>query len=333
MSNSDHKPFGKDEPITSKEELEDVLRKISSQEQVYTIALFDILGFSNFVEKNGTDIILELYNKLLDLISKQQSGIGDNSGPTINAVPIRMTEDWKHNLMVAGNNGYVNVCHFSDTFILYVNYHLHNRGFWLANRKDEPYPLLLGEVGTPYYPIMYAKHYIYLSFLQTCMEFFCEAIVAGIPLRGCISTGPAVMDSYKSIYIGSTLVEAARGETEQNSLGIAFGKSFNNCHPVYNDYFIPYLSHIKENSSFLSPMMLDWARYWQKSPTFNKHNLVECINKMNTDARFSSYYDNAIKFFEFSNNHQNWSHELNREGITDITDYYKRAVDWYNSVK
>lgn len=165
------------------------------------------------------------------------------------------------------------------------------------------------------------------------MEFFCEAIVAGIPLRGCVSTGPAIMDSYKSIYIGSPLVEVARGETEQNSLGIAFGKSFNNCHPVYNDYFIPYLNHIKEKSSFLSPMMLDWARYWRQSPDFSNHNLTECIGKMNKDPRFSAYYNNAIKFFEFSNSHQNWSHELNREGITDITDYYKRAVDWYNSVK
>ena len=61
------------QPFKSQEELENALREISSKEQVYSIALFDILGFSNFVETNGNQIILELYNKLLELINKQKS--------------------------------------------------------------------------------------------------------------------------------------------------------------------------------------------------------------------------------------------------------------------
>ena len=47
------------QPFKSQEELEHVLRKISSKEQVYSIALFDILGFSNFVKiylNNGLNI-------------------------------------------------------------------------------------------------------------------------------------------------------------------------------------------------------------------------------------------------------------------------------------
>lgn len=53
-------------------------------------------------------------------------------------------------MYIADGNGYVNVCHFSDTFIIYVNYNFCKPGFWLADKKDEPYPLLLGEIGTPY---------------------------------------------------------------------------------------------------------------------------------------------------------------------------------------
>ena len=48
--------------------------------------------------------------------------------------------------------------------------------------------------------------------------------------------GLAIMNQDKSIYLGEPLVEVAKGETAQNALGIAFGKSFNNSHPVYNDY-------------------------------------------------------------------------------------------------
>ena len=46
------------QPFKSQEELENALREISSKEQVYSIALFDILGFSNFVETNGNLVIL-----------------------------------------------------------------------------------------------------------------------------------------------------------------------------------------------------------------------------------------------------------------------------------
>lgn len=55
----------------SKEIIKKKLNEASNYEQIYSIALFDILGFSNFVEQNGTDKILSLYNKLLKLIYKQ----------------------------------------------------------------------------------------------------------------------------------------------------------------------------------------------------------------------------------------------------------------------
>ena len=204
----------------------------------------------------------------------------------------------------------------------------------VSNPKNEPYPLLLGEPGTIHFPIMYDRHHIYLSFLQTCMDFFCQAVVAGIPLRGCISTGLAVMDSYKSIYLGSPLVEAARGETERSSLGISFGKSFNNSHPVYNDYFIPYLDDIKDDKKrFLSPMMLDWARYWRESPDYQNYDLIEYIDKMNTDSKYSFYYDNAIKYVNFSNINKDWVSNINRDDINNINDYYDEITRWYYSVK
>jgi hypothetical protein len=140
------------------------------------------------------------------------------------------------------------------------------------------------------------------------------------------------MNSHKSIFVGAPLVEAARGEIAQNALGIAFGKSFNNSHPVYNDYFIPYLAHIKDNNNkeALSPMVLDWARYWREK--FKDIDFRDCISRMNTNSHFSAYYDNAVKFFDFSAKHENWSHEINRERVKEMLDYYKETEKWYNSV-
>lgn len=322
--------------LKSISEVEEALMDIEKHEQLYSIALFDILGFSNFVENNGTQVILELYNKLLDLIEMQKSTPDGNASLAGSVVPVPTSSDWKNNALIADANGFVRVCHFSDTFIIYVNYQLSKQGWWLRDTKYEPNPLLICEANTQYCPIFFDSHAIYLSYVQTCMEFFCQAILAGIPLRGCLSTGMALMDQERAIYFGNPLVEAARGESAQDAIGIAFGSSFNNYHPVYNDYFIPYLGHMKQDQNktkFLSPMVLDWPKYWRRAATFKDHSLIDCIKKMNTNSLFSKYYDNAIKFVEFSEKHENWSDEIDRAGMGDIIDFYKRAKAWYENAR
>ena len=57
-------------PITSEMEVDQAIREIERREQFYSLALFDILGFSNFVENNETDAVGELYQKLLNIIHR-----------------------------------------------------------------------------------------------------------------------------------------------------------------------------------------------------------------------------------------------------------------------
>ncbi len=321
-------------PINSPEAMEKAIRDTETQEQLYSIALFDILGFSNFVQSNETNRVLELYNTLVNLIHSMESSSAGKSAFSGSVVPIPISPDCKSSQFIADANGFIQVCHFSDTFLIYTNYLFKKPGYWLLDSYYEPYPLLLGEIGTEYCPIFQHEHSLYLSFLQICMEFFCESIRAGIPLRGCISTGMATMNKNQSIFFGRPLVEAARGEPAQNSIGVAFGKSFNNYHPIYNRYFIPYLGGIKAQDSravFLSPMMLDWPRFWRDHYSSEGVSLKDCIDKMNMDPGFSSYYDSAIEFANYSEKHKNWSEEVNYDGITDIIDYYKRVKVWYES--
>jgi len=316
-----------DKKIYNPIEIEKNFSELFAQEQFYSIALFDILGFSNYVNTHGSQAVSDLYDKLLEIIYQP-----DFMRPT----PVPLTRDWKYNIYICDSNGYIKVCHFSDTFIVYVNYAFNREGFYLANNHYETYPLLLTEDETEFHSILYQKHPIYLAFLQTCMEFFCQSIVSGIPLRGCVASGHAIMDSNKSKYIGPPIVEAARAEPARKSLGISFGKSFNNYHPVYNDYFIPIYDFIKDNnpkSKFISPMILDWPRYWRNSKVYNKYSFYECIQKMNTNKEYSEYYDNTIKMFDFSVQHQNWANEIDRNGLKNISDYYKKTKKWYHSQK
>lgn len=318
-------------PIASKEDMYKAVYEVEKQEQFYSMALFDILGFSNFVEKNGTQAVMEIYQKLLDIIHRAESHYGGGELLSGSVVPVPTSDDWKCNALIAEAGGFVRVCHFSDTFIIYTSYLFRKNPFWLRDTYYEPYPLLLGETGTKYCPLIYQEHHIYLSFLQICMEFFCEAVKAGIPLRGCVSTGMATMNQHDSIYFGRPLVEAARGETAQSCIGMAFGRSFSNYHPVYNRYFIPYLKHIKEGGKgveFLSPMAVDWPHFWRKNAGFRDLSIAECIGRMNTSPAFANYYNGAIKFAAFSQAHENWPDEIDRDGISDIIDYYERAKVW-----
>ena len=77
----------------SEQEFEEKLKEISSHEQFYSIALFDILGFSNFAATHGNKSILDLYNKLLEIIYT----------PDLEkAVPVPISEDWKQGVYYNG---------------------------------------------------------------------------------------------------------------------------------------------------------------------------------------------------------------------------------------
>ena len=313
---------------------DEYLEESAKKEQLYSIGFFDILGFSNFVEQNRTQVIMDLYQRLLDLVYSQQSRREGENRRT-GAVPVPASDDCKNSFYVERGNGFVNVIHFSDTFLIYVNYDIFAQSFWLRDSKYEPHPLTYNEKGALLYKNFFNKPSIYPAFLKTCMDFFCSALLAGIPLRGCISTGMATMDKFRDIYIGKPLVEAAKGEPERKSIGITYGKSFCHYHTIYNDYHIPFLNHVKgdfDSVRYLSPMAVDWPRYWRLYSDYNQYSIKDCIMKMNNNEQFSHYYTNAIEFSEFSEQHQNWSQEVNWDGITDIFDFYERTKQWYNNI-
>lgn len=54
---------------------------------------------------------------------------------------------------------------------------------------------------------------------------------------------------------------------------------------------------------------------------------------MNKNPKTSFYYDNTIKFFEFSSKNEKWSLEIKRDGIKDIVDYYDSVKKWYENAK
>lgn len=167
---------------------------------------------------------------------------------------------------------------FSDTFILWVEY----------NEFLQP------RMG---------------GFYEKCSNIFIESIKKGIPLRGSIARGAAIMDEENKLFLGKPLVEAAKAETAQQWLGIGITKSCEDIYPTEARYLFPFCEHIKEGKeSLLSVTVLDWARYFRE--TENGDDPTPYINKMNTDDKFSTYYEITKKYIQSSKEHSDFMKPL-----------------------
>ena len=189
------------------------------------------------------------------------------------------------------------------------------------NKKD-----VLGAVQTPdgaFFTIIIPPSYAYFSdtillwcplapplvgyFVERCGDLICEALAMNIPLRGAITLGEAVLDSRSNYFLGEPIVEAARLEKSQNWLGLTFGHS-----AVWSPFLVqlhgtavieyppPTKDSLKE---YASPIVVDWPRRWR-----DKYG--ECpsskLRELNTDPKFACYWENTIKFAEFSLAKHDW---------------------------
>ncbi|MBK8163387.1 MAG: hypothetical protein IPK65_09645 [Gammaproteobacteria bacterium] len=64
------------------------------------------------------------------------------------------------------------------------------------------------------------------NFLDVCNDLICHGLEVGLPLRGAVSMGDAVLDSGNSIFLGVPLVDAARLERGQRAIGAGVCKTF-----------------------------------------------------------------------------------------------------------
>ena len=84
--------LGTDERVPP-EAMEKAIQDVEKQEQLYSIGLFDILGFSNFVQNNGNQVILGLYYKLLALIHRLESSYTGGAAFSGSVVPAPVSAD------------------------------------------------------------------------------------------------------------------------------------------------------------------------------------------------------------------------------------------------
>lgn len=140
-----------------------------------------------------------------------------------------------------------------------------------------------------------------------CASLLCESLRVGLPLRGALSVGDAILDKSRGVYLGAPLIEAARTEAGQAWIGVSFGPSFGVA--PYNRSFdartiLPYKKHCNpERENYVQGLVLDWPRYWRENTL---GDVQATICGLDTQLDFSHYYGNTLDFFSYSEAQHDW---------------------------
>ncbi len=243
-----------------------------AREKQILIAFFDILGTSRLLNTGEYHKVYNYYSDMIELCNDSHTPIA-----------IRNPFFGKRELLGDLNDVMADLAGFD------IPYHIINYDLSHAFFSDTF--LLWIEIDSFHNPLIG-------GFLEKCGIVFCEALKRGIPLRGTISVGIAIMDEEKRIFLGKPLSESAKAEPHQRWLGIAIGKSIvesiERFHPMDMEYLLPFRKHMKYDSDpLLSDFVLDWFTYWNKN---EDTDVKEIIKSMNTEIAFEDYYKNTLLY-------------------------------------
>lgn len=222
----------------------------------YLLAVFDVLGFSGWLERAGLESVTAVYKRLVSETVTKDS---------IRSYSVVRDDSTR----VEAGVGKVSIGHghFSDSILLWV-------------------PLV--------------QHFI-APFIARCADLVCEALQIGVPLRGALAVGRAALHTRSSTFVGSPIVEAAKLEQAQDWMGVCLAPSM--LAPDVTCEFdptliLPYPVPFKKGwDRVASGFALDWPRRFKsrfgKAPT-------EALRALDSSPAHHKYYDNAIKFAEFS---------------------------------
>ena len=143
------------------------------------------------------------------------------------------------------------------------------------------------------------QHFI-APFMARCANMICEALQMGLPLRGALAAGPAVMHVRSGTFVGAPLVEAAKLEQLQDWLGVCLGPSMIaadiSCEFDPN-LVVPYRVPFKKGHSNFPDLALDWPSRFRAT---HGAGPVKSVRAIDRSPAHRIYYDNAVKFAEYS---------------------------------
>jgi hypothetical protein len=256
----------------------------------FFVCLLDVLGFESKFKQLGLEGMLEKYLQLIHVVDSRNKRTED----LFELMNFSESAYW-----TSEGDGFVFLrmygAYASDSIILFAH----------ADFPENRYPQIL-EINNEERKCRAsdpASGWMYQTapcdtFLDLCNEVVCRSIEIGLPLRGALSMGEAVLHLDRGIYLGDPLIEAARLEKPQQCIGVSMGRSFMD-QVVPSRYKIEHTRHFKGDvvPNQYGGTVLDWPRHWKKT---RKETLDATISAMDTDPRFSDYYAKTREIVEMS---------------------------------
>jgi hypothetical protein len=252
---------------------------MGSQFNRFFICLLDVLGFESRFNELGLPGMLEKYVQLIQIVNSRNEWTEKWFGPFNFSEGAYWTAEGDAFISARLYGAYA-----SDSIILFAH----------ADFPQNRYPEILRlspeerdrRANDPAQGWMH--HTVPCdNFLDLCNEVICHSIEIGLPLRGGISMGEAVLHLDHGIYLGKPLIDAARLEKPQQCIGASFTSSFLE-QLVPERYKLDHIAHFKkEPPSHFGGAILDWPRHWRNT---RKVLLLDAIDALDTDVGFSEYY-------------------------------------------
>jgi hypothetical protein len=145
-------------------------------------------------------------------------------------------------------------------------------------------------------------------FLARCTDVFLEALALGIPLRGAVAVGEAILDQQNGVFLGTPLIDAARLEHAQDWIGIALTRSCREVLPwLDSSVVLPYTPPCKPGTKveLHGGLALDWPRRARA----RQLDIDAALDRMERPESHRRYYDHAGAFAEHSSAHARWNRE------------------------
>lgn len=166
-------------------------------------------------------------------------------------------------------------------------------------------------------------------FITWCCHFVCEALVLGIPVRGAIAAGEAILDRDTDTYMGEPILDAHELEETQEWIGLAFSHQAT-WPPLIADIsprlLMEYPIPVKKKHTAPLSLSPDWPRVW-------RHRFGECpSSRLRSLAETQpsgkrKYYLNAAAFAEHSRANADWYKGEQPEGAYLRMRPYQHVVD------
>lgn len=276
----------------------------------YFVALFDVLGFEERLGTLGLSEMLTRYEALIDVVNyrkEQTRHVFETLG--FSEAPYWTSEG---DVFIFSE---VHGAYASDSILLWAN------RTWPEARgaTDEAIQSSIAQPadGWKYHPIPFD------NFLDVCNEIMCRSLEIGLPLRGAITIGEAVLDQERGIFLGQPIVEAARLEAGQRLIGTSLCSStaVQKIPPRFTIQFDKYIKNEYRNR--LDGSMLDWPRHWRRT---RKTNPLDVVIVLNTNPKFSAYYENTLELIACS---ETFAGKFENANETSIRSQYEE-FSWSN---